>query len=333
MLERIIGPLPAWARRDHPLLRYELRGSPKPRRRLLRILAVILAALMLIAFGYAVATEFFSRELSPNLTETANRIAYPPLLLLQIALGIAALSTTIGAVGEIDRKQQWDNLRVTPSGAGLALRTRWASVFYRLRPLLAIILIGRALLILGILWDLTAFQGQYLDLLISGIVPQMSIVVPIGEPPLDLGVAVGVMLLAFMLTAAILLPFTGVGFDAAFGLLLSTLVKNRTYNSMLQFALILFRLALTGALVFAAFQFIAGDLRLAEGPAWALMLGFGALADWGLYFLHLSSFGEIWAIVPYGVLLGLALVIFALVQAFIADRLLLLAIHFAQRRG
>ena len=333
MLERLIGPLPAWARRDHPLLRYELRGSGKPRRHLLRIIGALLLALLLIVFGYAVATEFFSRDLSPNLTETANRIAYPPLLLLQIVLGIAALSTTIGAVGEIDRKQQWDSLRVTPSGADLTLRTRWAAVFYRMRPLLAVILIGRVLLIVGILWDLTAFQGQYLDLLISGIVPQMSIVVPVGDPPLDLGVAAGVMLLAFMLTAAILLPFTSVGFDAAFGLLISTAIKNRTYNSMIQFGLIVFRLALTAALVLAAFQFIAGDVTLSEGLAWALMLLFGALADWGLYFLHLSSFGEIWAIVPYGVLLGLALVIFALVQAFIADRLLLLAIRRAQRRG
>ncbi|MBE0690222.1 MAG: hypothetical protein IH587_08905, partial [Anaerolineae bacterium] len=72
---------------------------------------------------------------------------------------------------------------------------------------------------------------------------------------------------------------------------------------------------------------------LPDGLSFALMFFFGALGDWGLYFLHLSSFGEVWAIVPYGIFLGLALMLFALVQAFLADRLLLWAIDRAQSRG
>jgi len=333
MLERILGPLPAWARRDHPLLRYELRGNGKSSRRWLLLLGAGILGCLLLAVGYVIATELLSRPLSPNLTESINRVLYAPVLLLQIILGISALSISIGTIGEIMRRQQWDTLRVTENGAGLTLRTRWASVFYRVRPLLTVIIALRLLLIVGILWDLTAFQGQYLDLLISGIIPPMSIPVPIGDPPLDLGVVAGIMLLAFMLTSAVLLPLTSVGFDAAAGLLLSTLFKQRTYNALVQFGLLLLRLLVTAALLYAGFRFLGGQLTLSDGLSFALMFFFGALGDWGLYFLHLSSFGEIWAIVPFGIFLGLALMVFALVQAFLADRLLLWAIHRAQSRG
>lgn len=333
MLERILGPLPIWARRDHPMLRYELRGNGKAPRRWLLLLGAGVVGCLLLAAGYVIATELLSRPLSPNLTESVNRVLYAPILLLQVILGISALSISIGTIGEIVRRQQWDTLRVTENGAGLTLRTRWASVFYRVRPLLTVIIVLRLLLVVGILWDLTAFQGQYLDLLMSGIVPQMSIPVPIGQPPLDLGVVAGIMLLAFMLTAAVLLPLTSVGFDAAAGLFLSTLFKQRTYNALVQFGLLLLRLFVTGALIYAGFRFISGQLTLPDGLAFGLMFSFGALGDWGLYFLHLSSFGEVWAIVPYGIFLGLALMLFALVQAFLADRLLLWAIHRAQSRG
>ncbi|MCL4247329.1 MAG: hypothetical protein KJ065_04165 [Anaerolineae bacterium] len=333
MLERILGPLPAWARRDHPMLRYELRGGGKANRRWLLLLGAGVLACLLLALGYIIATELLARPLSPNLTESINRVLYAPLLVLQILLGITALSISIGAIGEIIRRQQWDTLRVTEDGAGLTLRTRWAAVFYRVRPLLAIIVGLRLLLILGILWDLTAFQGQYLDLLISGIVPQMSIPVPIGQPSLDLGVVAGIMLLAFMLTAAVLLPLTSVGFDAAAGLFLSTVFRQRAYNALVQFGLLLLRLLMIGVLLFAGFRFLSGQSTVPDGLSFGVMFLFGALGDWGLYFLHLSSFGEVWAIVPYGIFLGLALLLFALVQAFLADRLLLWAIRRAQSLG
>ena len=63
------------------------------------------------------------------------------------------------------------------------------------------------------------------------------------------------------------------------------------------------------------------------------MFLFAAVGDWGLAFLYLGFYGEIWANVPYGVFLGLALVIFALLQAAFADQVLVFAVRRAQRKG
>ena len=57
------------------------------------------------------------------------------------------------------------------------------------------------------LWELTDYQGRSLDLLISGIVP-------------DLPLVGAILLIALMMTAALLIPLTAVGFDAAVGLLI-----------------------------------------------------------------------------------------------------------------
>jgi hypothetical protein len=335
MLERLLGPLPIWTRRDHPLLRYQLRTNVSRRRMRmwLRLLLGLLAGVVLLGFGYLVATNFASAPLPPMLTtETVNRVLYAPVFCLQLILGAAALSMTIGVVGESERRQQWDTLRVTESGAGLALRTRWVAVFFNLRPLLTVITVARLFLIVGVLWDLMAFQGEYLDLLISGISPQMSIPLPIGEPPIDLGLLAAILLLAFMLTAGIVLPFISVAFDAALGLLISTYVKQRTYTAILQIVLIVLRLAVTAALTYAALNYVSDQLVLSDESAWLVMAGFGAVADWGLYFLHLGSFGEVWARVPWGIVLGLVLMVFGLLQAFLAERMLVWATQRAQFR-
>jgi hypothetical protein len=327
MIRRILGPLPDWAQEDHPFLRYELRS--RGTRRWLRVLSVV-GVLLLLAGGVLIATQVFTQPLSPNLTESANRILYVPVLVLQILLLISSFTMTTGVVGEAMRRQQWDNLRATEGGAALTLRTRWASIFYRLRGLLTLVTLARLLLILGILWDLTAFQGQYLDLLISGIIPQMTILV---TPDLDLGVAAGILLLSFMLTAGVLLPFTGVAFDAALGLLISTFVRQRTYNALVQVGMLLVRLLIMAAIGYGVVRFIDGSLILPDGAAFALLAAFGGVVDWGLYYLHLASYGEVWAVVPYGIFIGLVLMLFALLQAFVANRLLLWAIRRAQARG
>jgi hypothetical protein len=329
MLERILGPLPPWSKLTHPLLKYELRAKGTKRRRWRIVVAYALLVIVLLAVGVIVATQLTQQPLSPNISESLSRILYAPVMILQLVLIISALSLTTGAIGEAIRKQQWDSVRVTEGGAGIALRTRWASIFYRLRPLLLLVLLARLALIIVLLWDLTAFQGEYLDLLTAGITPNLSLMV--GD--IDLGLPISVLLLSMMLTAGILLPLTTLALDAAFGLLLSTFVRQRTYTALVQFVLVLLRLALMAALGYTAWQFISGDLTLGEGVSFMLMFGFGALVDWGLYFLHLGSYGELWALVPYGVLLSLALVAFALLQAFIANRLLLWAIQRAQNRG
>ncbi len=238
-----------------------------------------------------------------------------------MSLSIAALTSTSSFVSDEMRRQNWDSLRATEQGAEIAMRARWVSVFYRLRGVLAVVLGARVLLTGLMLWELTAFQGRYLDLLINGIVP-------------DVPLVAAVLLVSFTMTAALLLPLTTIGFDAAAGLLVSALVQQRTYSTLLQAVMIFVRLLLTVGLLVGATQFLQGQmLELPNAAAWLLMAGYGALGDWGLAFLQLGRSSEIWATVPYGIFLGMALLLFALVQAAAADRLLMLAVRQAQKKG
>ncbi len=325
MIRRFTAQLPTWARSDHPVLRYELTRIPRRisrRARYLRGLGVVIVALILILGGYLAATGLLQHPPGQNLTESAIAVVFWPTLAVQVLMRIGAITMTTNTVTEEIRRQTWDNLRATESGAALALRARWASVFYRLRPILTIVVLVRVVLIAGILYDLTAFQGRYLDLLINGVVP-------------DTSPAVAALLLAFLMTSTLLLPVTGLGFDAAIGLLFSALIQQRTYSGLLQILLIILRAAVVVALTIGATQLINGELQATaqDWAAWLLIAGFAALGDWGLAFLHLGFYGEIWATIPYGIFLGLALLVFAIIESGLTDWILALAIRQAERRG
>jgi hypothetical protein len=323
MIQRFTGQLPLWARTDHPMLRYELAraaGRVPRRAKLFRAFWIVLIGLLLAGGGYLIATGFLRQPPGQNLTESAMNVVFWPLLLLQILMSVVTLALTGSTVAEEVRRQTWDNLRATQSGAELTIRTRWAAVFYRIRGLIGAVLVVRVLLILGILYDLTAFQGRYLDLLINGIVP-------------DVPLPAAALLLAFMMTASLLLPVTAVGFDAAIGLLIATIFQQRTYAVLAQVLYIVFRLTVVGALVFGTTQFINGNLPASDPGAWLLAGGFAALGDWGLAFLNLGFFGEIWATIPYGIFLGLALLVFSLGLAALTDAVVALAVRQAEQRG
>ncbi|MGQ9889169.1 MAG: hypothetical protein ACUVSX_11865 [Aggregatilineales bacterium] len=320
---RLAAVLPAWARPDHPLLRYELERSGRltRRARLARglWLALLIAALLLA--GVLIATDFLRQPAGLSLTESVAAALYWPLLTAALALGVAVIFMTGGSIAAARRRQTWDSLRATAGGAELALRAQWVLVFYRLRGPLGVVLLLRALLVGGMLFDLTAFQGRYLDLLISGV-----------APPVPLPLAA--LLLACAMTAGLLLPVTSVGFDAAVGLWISAAFQTRIYAVMAQTLVALARLALIAGLAAAASAFIAGNLAALPDPAaWALLLAFGAAGDQGLAFLNLSLFGEVWAVVPYGILLGPALLALALAQAAIGDWVLARAVRRAERTG
>lgn len=318
-----IGQLPTWARRDHPVLRHELGVVPRLpwRVRYGRALVVILGLGVLLVIGALIATNLLRRPAGQTSVETINAILFWPLVVLQLILSIAALTSTSNFVSEEMRNQNWDSLRATENGAEMSMRARWVAVFYRLRGLVGLVLAARALLIGLMLWELTAFQGRYLELLINGIVP-------------DVPLVAAVLLVSFTMTAALLLPLTTVGMDAATGLLVSAIVQQRTYSTLLQAVLIFLRLGVTAALLGGATLFLDGQLfQASNAAAWLLMGGYSAVGDWGLALLYLGRNSEIWATIPYGIFLGLALLIFTLVQAAVADRLLLLAVRQAQKKG
>ncbi len=322
MLQRLMGPLPAWTRLDHPVTRYELgQLQPIPRRaRYVRAGLVVLLLTVLFVAGYAIATSLFQRPAGQNLTESVMAVVYWPLLALQILMQIFALILTVNTVTEHKRRQTWDNLRATEAGVGLALRIRWVSVYYRLRDLLIFVLAVRALLILGILYDLTAFQGRYIDLLLNGITPEL--------PPL-----VGALLLAFMMTAGLLLPLTSLGLSAAVGLLFSVLVQQRTYSTLVQVVMVVLRTALAAALIVGATQFVRGELATTDLAAGLLMGSFAALGDWGLAFLNLGFFSEVWATIPFFIFAGIALILFSILQSALSEWILALAVRLAERNG
>lgn len=321
--DRLTAALPAWARPDHPLLRYELARAERlsRRARLARSLWLALVAAALLLAGVLIATDFLRQPAGLSLTESAAAVLYWPLLAAALALHVTAIAITGGSIAAARRRQTWDSLRATAGGAELALRAQWALVFYRLRGPLGAVLLLRALLVSGVLFDLTAFQGRHLDLLISGIVPPV---------PLPLAA----LLLACAMTAGLLLPVTSLGFDAAVGLWIGAALQTRIYTVAAQALVVLARLALIAGLAAAASAFISGSLvALPDPAAWALLLAFSAAGDQGLAFLNLSLFGEVWAIVPYGILLGPALLALALAQAAAGDWVLARAIRRAEQTG
>lgn len=323
MVHLLVGQLPAWTHRDHPILRYELGKVVRPswQARYGRALAGIVGMGLLLLISLLVATDQFRHPAGQTTVEAINLVLFWPMLVVQVVLSIVALTMTANLVSDEMRRQNWDSLRATEHGTEMAMRARWVSVFYRLRGLIGLIITVRVVLIGLMLWELTGFQGRYLDLLINGIAPEVPLVA-------------AVLLLSFTMTAALLLPLTTVGFDAAFGLLISALIQPRTYTTLILGVLIFVRILLIGVLLFGATQFLGGQLAQAsDAGAWLLMAGYGVVGDWGLAFLHLGRYSEIWATIPYGIFLGLLLLLVALAQAALADRVLLLAVRRAQKIG
>ena len=322
MIQRFTGQLPLWARTDHPILRYELARVERltTRARLMRAFWVVLLGILLFGGGYLIATGFLQQPPGQNPTESILNVLFWPMLVIQILISVFSVALTGNTIAEEVRRQTWDNMRATEVGAELTVRTRWAAVFYRIRGLLAVMIVIRLVFIGGILYDLTAFQGRYLDLLINGIVP-------------DIALPIAALLLAFTMTVGLLLPLTVIGFDAAVGMLIAATLQQRTYAILAQILYVIFRIALVAGLTFAVTQLINGSLAETDSGSWFLSLAFAAFGDWGLSFLNLGFYGELWATVPYGIFLGLALLLFSLVQAALTDWLMVIAIRQAERRG
>ncbi|MCC7209470.1 MAG: hypothetical protein IT323_19325 [Anaerolineae bacterium] len=337
---RLMAQLPDFARPDHPALRYLLNreqrrawgASALPGVRLALAVAIFLA---LCAPGWWIASAFGRTPVStPNALDGLYQIAYWPLVGIQLLSRIFAFNATVGMVAAETRAGTWEALKVTTEGANLAFRARWAMVFYRLWPFLAVMLIARLVFVLVALGNLTAFQGHYLDLLLSGTTP-------LGRAPLDpaLTVVLGTLIVAAMMTAALLAPFTAVAFDAALGLAISVAARGRMLSTFGQVVFILLRLMLTGWALWVGAA--ALDLTPFTGLTQALMPGTTALSGWlgafagmaegdlGLTLLHLPYYPRLWADYDHGVFIGLACLGFVIVQAALASGL----VRWASRRA
>ncbi|MBK8024382.1 MAG: hypothetical protein IPK19_23865 [Chloroflexi bacterium] len=323
MMRLFFGTLPSWARRDHPGLRYELGRPERPPAsvRFFRAFLQLLIVAVLLLIGTLIATDLLRRPAGSNSVESLFNILYVPVVALQVMLSVTALSASVGFVPEQMARGTWDNLRSTPGGVEMAMRARWVASFVRARLLLIAVLLARLVLIGLMLWEIMGFQGRYLSLLTNGITPGLSL-------------AVAILLLSLTMTASLLLPITSAGLDASVGLLLSVFARGRTGSILIQAGLILVRILVIAALLMAGAAYMRGELaELADPLAWLLLSAGGAIGDLGLGFLHLGRAGEIWATVPFAVLIGPALLAFALIQAAVADAVRRYAAAQGQHRG
>lgn len=324
MIRRIVGEIPAWMRADHPMLRYLLvqGGADSRSARYTRAFFYVALAGVFLLIGYANASnQFEGNPFDLPFSQLLIELIFWPAFILQVGLQLAVLLTAIGTIGDYKRRQTWDSLRATTEGMALTLRTRWtATVFYRMRGPLAVLLLVRIILIGGLLFDLTAFQGEYLRNLTGRIQP-------------DIGVEVGVLLLALLMTATLLLPVTAIGFDAAVGLLVATFVTQRTYVVLTQLVLTAIRVAIIAVLVLAVEEYRADTIDASNLIIWLMLFAFGVFGDWGISFLYLGFYGaKIWIEVPYGIMIGPAMMMFVLAQAILTDLILTYAIRRAERR-
>src|SRR5664279_1399945 len=175
MLERLYAQLPDFARPTNPVMRYVLLQGERrsaPGQRLLRAVSVCLALVLLVLFGWQVATNFGTTSLDGvKAGDQVFLILYWPLVIIQLVAQIFAIGATSSVISNEVQHGTWDTLKVTTDGAALSMKSRWASVFYRVRIYLLLLLAARIFFVLVTLYDLTAFQGNYLNILLSGTTP------------------------------------------------------------------------------------------------------------------------------------------------------------------
>lgn len=339
MINRLLkSQLPDFARPDHPFMRYNLlRHRPTPvARRILQILFILIFAGVGVFAGWQLATNGGTQ---PKALEThypldaVFLVLYLPLVVLQLFLRISALSANIGAIITESQRGTWDTLKITTGGAGLLMKTRWAAIFYRLWFMLAVVVGARVFFIVVALGNLADFQGRHLDLLLSGTIP-------FGPPHVaeEVSVVIGIAVTAMMFTAALLSPFTSVAFDAALGMLLGTVARGRLVGTLGQLLLIALRVILTGLTIWIMIQALSIPIAgtgTAAGPLstysdsnvvnWLSAFAGVVEGDLGLTLLYVDRIQNLWADVEYGVLIGVAALGYVLLQAFVANLLVLWA--------
>ena len=304
--------LPEWAQPEHPLLQYELsqfRGNGAHRGIRLQL---TMLTLLVGGSAFVFASTADSPAPSGNVSGIVWQSLYYPTLILQTLTLIVALLMGAAAIGTQRSRKTWDNVRVTELGAGLALRTRWVGILYRLRAPIGMILLVRFILALGMLFDLTAFGGHYAEMLSAQATPPL--------PDWRLGL----LLIALVMTVNILLPLLTIATTAVLGILLSVAVQERIYAAVIQILLVVAQLVFTAAALLIS-QIIQGDVTVANPWKLALFFGYSGIGDWGLLLAQLGSLGEIWHRVPFGAAIPLGLTILLIAQGLAADGLMWLA--------
>jgi hypothetical protein len=315
--------LPDWARPDDPVLRYSLRREqrpPTPMRWLWRLSAVaaVSALLAMSLLAYDMRSPLGMSEPDGSVLHT---VLYFPLLIVQWAGLVIALLSASNAVSNERQRGTWEDLKITSHGAEKIMRAQWAAVFYQMRWALVLLIVMRVVFAGLMLADLTDFQGYRLDLYISGIRPEVSS-------------EVAVILLAALMTAALLQFPVLIGLNAAVGLVLAAAFRRRSMTSLVRLAAFVL---VSGGLILclSAGQSVLDSTytyeRMSMLARWIGLLLSGAFGDQGLRFMDLQTFLQTWTDVDFGVLLGAALLALVAIEVMLTNALLALAVRLASR--
>ncbi|MBC8100520.1 MAG: hypothetical protein H7Y11_13840 [Armatimonadetes bacterium] len=323
MLQRLNAQLPDWARPGHPAVRHVL-GAPSAANRRLLILQFVAGIVLMTVSTVGVLVMQAQVQAEPEirpLSATVISALYVPALVGQLLLSVLVVIYSSNHINTERRSRTWDTLRVTSGGVGITLRARWgAAIFYRLSGFVIVLLLVRVLLIALLVYDVSAFGGDYLPLAAGGGV----------EPALP--IPASLLLVSLYMAASLILPLTGLGLEAAIGLLLSTFLRNRIFLLLAQVVYGVARVALSFGLIYL----LDRNTNILTMPstiaAWLTMVAHGAFADWGLRTLNLDYASELWAMVQYGIFVGAGLLVLAFAQAVLADGLVWWAVRRAETR-
>ncbi len=312
----VIGTLPPQLRTDDPIIRY-LLGAERQQTWRNTAGQFIVALLLIIAAWFVVGTISLNDDTS--LSQRALALLILPTVVVQSVLSVGLFVIAAGAIVSEKRRGTWTDLRATPEGVGLVLRAHWATtVFYRLRGLMLFVYTLRFVMIGLLLYDLTSFRGEYLYHITARVVP-------------DVSVEIGGLLLVLTVTAGLVLPLATWGFDAASGLLVATLVRQRVFLGVARVVVGTMRLMISLAALVSGVTVLSGLNGDPEAGSWFLALAYGAIGDIGFAYLNGPTLSGLWQNVEYTILIGGVMLIIALVLALLTDLMLRWAMQRAQR--
>jgi len=313
MLSRFItSQLPKWARPENPIMRYAIGYGSVTRRQQFRLL---MALIVLMVVAIAVSYTFVAAQTDIE-TPTYREVMYYPLVGATLLMQILAIAMTTNSIVLERQKGTWETLQITGVGAGMSVRARWMAVFYRLRWILGMVVLGRLGYILFLMYDITDFEGRAIDVRIVGITPEVSL-------------EVAVFLLAGLMTAAVIQPFVAVGFDAAIGMLLAGTTRSRNIGILTTLLLVGMRILITLGALYAGAEIMDANGTTAEianmsnETAWLQTLFLTIEGDLSLRILHLETLGNLWADLDDGIYLAAIVLVLVITKAAIANALVL----------
>ncbi len=307
MLRWIVGDVPTWLRGDQIALRQErtrynvvLQG----RKRLWRVVRWTLLLVVFLLLAVVIVTEGFQIALGDSATQAVWRLCFAASLILQLLCSAGAVLTLVNG------ETQDAALRATPQGIGLWVRARWVGGLLRVRSLLVFLYALRLVMLGTLLVELTAFRGQYLDL-----VAKLEIKPALETPVMVLVMALGV-------TVALLLPLASVSLDSAVGIWATHVFRERIFALSLQLGWFLMRLLTALGSLWLLERALRFEILLPSDGISVVYYASVMLGEWGASLANLTRSAVVWGLLPGSVIVVVLALGFLLLQVVLSETLL-----------